>query len=287
MTAPFRKILFPVDFSDRAAAVAPAVYTLAQKHNADLTILHALELPPGAYADWYAFSAMVDVDALRAHQRSLLDNFAPGAPASVTVERVMLDGPPVPTIVNYATLNGFDLIALPTHGFGAFRSLLLGSITAGVLHDTHVPVWTAAHAETLEEHREPHRILCAIDLAPSSQGVLEWAQKLANFYQAELRVVHAIPQVYDPVQAFSADDFRHYLMQQARERYAPVALATNVAAPLTMVEGGVGHAIGDEAKSFNADLLVIGRGVIHHTFGRLRTHAYDLIRSSPCPVLSI
>lgn len=287
MTALFRKILFPVDFSDRAAAVAPAVYSLAQKHHADLTILHALELPPGAYADWYAFSAMVDVDALRAHQRALLDRFAPDAPAAVNVERVMLDGPPVPTILNYAALNNFDLIALPTHGFGRFRSLLLGSITAGVLHDTHCPVWTAAHTEELEAHRDPHRILCAVDLAPSSQQVLEWARKLTEFYQAELRVVHAIPQVYDPVQAFSADDFRHYLMEQARERYAPLASAAGMAEPLTIVEGAIGHAIGEEAKSFHADLLVIGRGVIHHTLGRLRTHAYDLIRSSPCPVLSL
>jgi hypothetical protein len=37
----------------------------------------------------------------------------------------------------------------------------------------------------------------------------------------------------------------------------------------------------------HADLVVIGRGVMHSTFGRLRTQSYDIIRQSPCPVLSL
>jgi hypothetical protein len=36
-----------------------------------------------------------------------------------------------------------------------------------------------------------------------------------------------------------------------------------------------------------ADLVVIGRGVLNGTLGRLRTHAYGIIRQSPSPVLSV
>lgn len=286
MPALFHKILFPVDFSDRAKATAPAIAALASDHGADLTLLHALELPPGAYADWYAFSAMVDVDALRAHQRTLLDSFGE-FPAGVNMDRVMLDGPPVESIVNYAQDNNFDLIALPTHGFGRFRSLMLGSITAGILHDAKCPVWTATHTETVSEHKRPARILAAIDFGEATRCVLDWSRRLAEFYQAELRVTHVIPRVYDPVQSFSADDFRHYLMEQARERYAPQAAVAQIKTPLTVLEGAIGRAVGDEAESFGADLVVVGRGVMQETFGRLRTHSYDLIRCAPCPVLSI
>jgi hypothetical protein len=35
------------------------------------------------------------------------------------------------------------------------------------------------------------------------------------------------------------------------------------------------------------DLAVIGRGALQGTLGRLRTHAYGIIRQSPCPVLSM
>ncbi len=35
-----------------------------------------------------------------------------------------------------------DLIMMPTHGGRHFRSLLIGSVTAKVLHDVRCPVWT-------------------------------------------------------------------------------------------------------------------------------------------------
>ena len=35
-----------------------------------------------------------------------------------------------------------------------------------------------------------------------------------------------------------------------------------------------------------SDLVVIGRGVVRQTLGRLRTSAYAIIREAPCPVLS-
>jgi hypothetical protein len=36
-----------------------------------------------------------------------------------------------------------------------------------------------------------------------------------------------------------------------------------------------------------AQLVVIGRGHTQGGLGRIRTHSYSIIRSSPCPVLSI
>jgi nucleotide-binding universal stress UspA family protein len=54
------------------------------------------------------------------------------------------------------------------------------------------------------------------------------------------------------------------------------------------LEGGsAAHVIRAAAFHHEADLVVIGRGSIHETFGRLRTNAYNIIRDSPCPVLSV
>ena len=46
-------------------------------------------------------------------------------------------------------------------------------------------------------------------------------------------------------------------------------------------------AIRREALQHGTDLLVIGRGVMQDTLGRLRTRAYGIIRHSPCPALSV
>jgi hypothetical protein len=61
----------------------------------------------------------------------LIKQFAEGDPASIITE--------------YAARNRVDLIMMPTHGYGTFRSLLLGSVTAKVLHDAECPVWTGVH----------------------------------------------------------------------------------------------------------------------------------------------
>jgi nucleotide-binding universal stress UspA family protein len=50
--------------------------------------------------------------------------------------------------------------------------------------------------------------------------------------------------------------------------------------------GEVAPVVHRAALDFNADLVVIGRGVLQEPLGRLRTYAYAIIRDSPCPVLS-
>jgi RNA polymerase primary sigma factor len=42
-----------------------------------------------------------------------------------------------------------------------------------------------------------------------------------------------------------------------------------------------------ETEEAEADLLVIGRGAENGHLGRLRNHAYPIIRHSPCPVVSV
>jgi hypothetical protein len=43
-------------------------------------------------------------------------------------------------------------------------------------------------------------------------------------------------------------------------------------------EAAIGH---------SADIVVIGRGLIQTTLGRLRSGAYEIIREAPCPVISV
>ena len=85
----------------------------------------------------------------------------------------------------------------------------------------------------------------------------------------------------------SAERFRRFLEFRAREDYAPLARSAGVDTPIVVVEGAVGESIAAAAKKNEADLLIIGRGSVRGTLGRLRTHANDIIRRSPCPVLSV
>ena len=53
----------------------------------------------------------------------------------------VLSGDAAKIIVEHAHTKGTDLIVMGTHGFGGFRRMLLGSITAKVLHDARCPVF--------------------------------------------------------------------------------------------------------------------------------------------------
>ena len=98
-------------------------------------------------------------------------------------------------IVDFAHNNDVDLIMMPTHGYGPFRTLLLGSVTAKVLHDAQCPVWTAAHVEDTpsRDHIKPRNILCALDATEKSVPIMQWASDLRKAMGAALRLVHVIP----------------------------------------------------------------------------------------------
>jgi nucleotide-binding universal stress UspA family protein len=176
----FGHILFPVDFSDRSEAARPFVTSWAQRFNAKVTLLHTIQIPISAYGGADGYPLIVDVPGMEAAARQRLDRFD-----FAGAERIVKVGDPAYEITQYAAKNNVDLIMMPTHGYGPFRSLLLGSVAAKVLHDAHCPVWTSAHTENPSAHSEIRNVLCVIedpDLIPS-------ATELAQALGAKLRLI--------------------------------------------------------------------------------------------------
>ncbi|MFN7542914.1 MAG: universal stress protein, partial [Acidobacteriota bacterium] len=180
-----------------------------------------------------------------------------------------------------------DLIMMPTLGYTRFRQLLLGSVTASVLHDSEVPVWTSAHLAQFTHSDAPRRILCAVDCGKQTESVLRMAVGVAHAFSVPLHVVHIRPQP-SGFETGTSQMAHHFAERVAREDYANAAAAVPGAPPLLIEQApslltGIQQAI----EHHQADLLLIGRGKIQGVLGRLRTHAHDLIRASGCPVLSV
>src|ERR1019366_2256557 len=85
--------------------------------------------------------------------------------------------------------------------------LFLGSVTARILGELDCPLWTDVHSAAAPplEKIGCRKILCAVDLNDRSRRVLEWASFLASEYQAELAILHAIPDML----AVTADNIVH------------------------------------------------------------------------------
>ncbi|HYL39115.1 MAG TPA: universal stress protein [Bryobacteraceae bacterium] len=284
----FEKIAFPVDMSDACTATVPFVETMAKKFNAELTLLHVLEMPPGYFTDWYGYTTLVDMNAIRGARVNEFDSYLKDRFAGLRVQRIMEEGDAAQRITRYAEEHGTDLIMMPTHGYGVFRSLLLGSVTAKVLHDALCPVWTSVHVEeTPAASAFFERIMCAVDLNESSVATMRFASRLAHDFNAKLWLVHAVPGAEAGPEKYFEADLQRFLEEEAREVIAKMQKTAGTSAQLCLGAGEVPHVVQHAASSHNADLLVIGRGHATRTLGRLRTNVYSILRQSPCPVISV
>lgn len=283
-----QKILFPIDMSDSCTAAAPFVETMAKKFQAELTLLHVLEMPPGYVTDWYGYMALVDTDAIRGARQKQVDSYLKDKFPGLNVHRTMLEGDPAQMISNFAQEHGTDLIMMPTHGYGIFRSMLLGSVTAKVLHDAACPVWTGVHVEDAVPNSAAfERIMCAVDLTEKSIRTMQFASKLAQDFNAKLWLVHAVPGAETRPEKYFDADLQAFLEQEARKAITTMQENAGVSAQLCLGAGEVPHVVQQAALHHGADLLVIGRGHATRTLGRLRTNVYSIIRQSPCPVISV
>lgn len=283
----FHKILFPVDMSDGSRAAAPYVEALARKFHARLTLLHVLETPRIYFADWEG-SILANVADIRDACRTEFNTFLPDLFPDTVAKRELLEGDPAQIIKAYAEDQGMDLIMLPTHGCGIFRSLLLGSVTAKVLHDSTCPVWTSVHAEEAPPANVEFRnVMCAVDLTESSLPTMEWANGLAKDYRATLWLIHAVPGEETRPQKYFDADLQQVLQQEARLQLEQMAAIAGIQARICLGAGDVSRIVREAALHHDADLLVAGRGHVTRTLGRLRTHLYSIIREAPCPVISV
>lgn len=280
-----RHILFPVDFSTPCENLVPAVEAWARRYEADLTLLHVHELPLVAVEQP---NLALELAALREASHQRLNEFLPDAFPGLTVRRLQVDGRAGAAIVDYAAANGIDLIMLPTHGYTRFRQLMLGSVVASVLHDCELPVWTSAHADAPLAAPSPKHVLCAIDCGPQTRHVLEAAVAVSQRFEVPLRIVHSHPALDTRFPSATVERAHKLLHDESLAAYQAVAQELDLPEYLEILEEatlveGVTNAI----ATHQSDLLVIGRGRIQGLLGRLRTNAHDLIRMSPCPVLSV
>ena len=281
-----KHIVFPVDFSDRSKSVVPFVAEMARQNNAKVTLI-AVAQPH--YESGLAGALIINPALILSDLKSELDCAFLSDFAGLKVERVAILGDPGRAITDFVNANKVDLVMMPTHGYGPFRQFLLGSVTAKVLHDSGVPVWTTAHAGEMPSGKclAPHTVLCAIEASPVSIELMRWAASLCKKLGATLRFVHAVPAIEALPESGMDLEFEETLLDNAERRIQDLEKTADIEVPICVGTGTVADVVREAALQHKADLVLIGRGTLQETMGRLRTRCYGIIRNAPCPVLSV
>jgi nucleotide-binding universal stress UspA family protein len=282
------KILLPVDFSAQSIAAGRYAAMLACRFQSQVTMLHVVPYQL-AMAGFEGPVASVSWPELVADARRKLDSFMTDEFRRVWLQRLVLEGDPATRIVETAHSKGINLIVMPTHGYGPFRRFLVGSVTAKVLHDADCAVLTSAHIEkdAQPESFSMRNIVCAVDLGPQSATALAWASEFASQFAAQLHVVHALPALEGGAARYFDQDLNAALQRDAKERIESLLEGLGERPNIVLDHGDVSTVVRTAAEAAHADLLVVGRHASSGVLGRLRAHAYAIVREAPCPVVSV
>jgi nucleotide-binding universal stress UspA family protein len=137
-----KTILAPVDFSDVTSAVVKAAVDMAKAGGSTVYLVHVAAPDPDFVGYDVGPKTLRDTRAgvLRKehHQLRELEERLKGL--GVDARALLVQGPTVEKILAEAERLGADLVIMGSHGHGALRHLLVGSVTEGVLRKARCPV---------------------------------------------------------------------------------------------------------------------------------------------------
>jgi nucleotide-binding universal stress UspA family protein len=151
-----RPILFATDGSPSAEEAQRDAFELARRLDAPLvvvSIFHAA-VPPVSYVG-YGYPNIVSELTQAEHHRvtALLASIAEAAEAEgVDCSTVAAEGLAVEEICNQAREYDADVIVVGSHGWGAARRFLSGSVSTGLVHSAPCPVLVVRGRQKAHEH---------------------------------------------------------------------------------------------------------------------------------------
>ncbi len=295
-----RRILYPTDFSASALQVLDHALFLAERHECELHMLHAVVLhdhDPQDPEHHFPEPSEIFEHLFRIADSELAKLADRHGSSTFSLSQVSRRGfSAAEVILDYAQEIDADLIVMGTHGRRGASRLLLGSVAERVLRQARCPVLT------LRERPEPptieavRRLLVPIDFSQHSRLALDHARELAAAYRSSLDLLHVVvepsyPYFYAPIGGLRVAD--HYEELQRRARRELEGLMEGESAPeggyqIHVDNGRASSCIVRFAERHDSDLIVMST---HGLTGLERmlvgSTAEEVVRTAPCPVFVV
>jgi nucleotide-binding universal stress UspA family protein len=285
-----KSILFLTDFSEPSEAALPFAIAVAREYGSTIHALHVLI--PDAFAYTTPELGNLAMEALEEgadNRMREVDSQLAGVPHDATVVR----GTGIwPAVGDAIAQNQVDLIVLGTHGRTGAERILLGSVAEEIFRRASVPVMTIGPSARLGVHAGGHfrRILFATDFSKEAGAALPYAASFAQENQADLLLLHAIPERKGGKDHSSAAVSIAEAMHALHELVAPESELWCRPEPIVRCEKPT-IAILDAAEKSGADLIVLGirgnEGVPGAATHLERPIAHKIVAYAACPVLTV
>jgi len=150
---PFKKILYPTDFSEPSYEALKAANELALHFSTELYLVHVVSPAPIAEAS-SDFSGIPDLSVLEEMETSAKNSLQAivnrRVPKELHTHQIVVLGGAADEIIRIGEKEKVDLIVIATHGQTGWRHLVFGSVAERVVRLAPCPVLTirAPHEES-------------------------------------------------------------------------------------------------------------------------------------------
>lgn len=270
-----KRILIPTDFSKYADLAIEVGAQIAKKNNAEIVLLHTLELP-GQSND--ALTGETSIPAIilfkNKAEETLKDiknrPYLKGIPVK---EAIILDNTSK-GITNYSNQNDIDLIIMGSHGTSGFEEAFVGTNTEKVVRLSNTPVLVIKNKA---DNLDIKKIVFASDFSKETIKPFGELLKFVNLFDAKLELV----MICTP-NSFKSTSSAQKIMKEFVAEFDMPDYTMEIYNDTNIEKG-----ITNYANSKEADLISLcthGRTTLSHFFNG--SISEDLVNHTSRPVLT-
>ena len=293
----FQKIIICSDGSDNALFATRAGAAIARRFDSAVQLLDVFN-PIYMDAEWFGVWSLMDdqnsiIELARLQHQAIKAQAIPVLKAaSIPFTTLQELGNPVGTIIEYAERSQSDLIVIGSRGLNELKSLVMGSVSSGVLHHAPCPV-LVTHGEGLPPGTGWFQnILLASDGSPAAHQAALAARELAQKFGSALTVVNVsekpkmLAEVADAFGELYPVEVTARVRAALLENVVAVARQEGTVCVLRQEEGHAAEQILCVADTIKADLIVMGhRGLGGFQSLLLGSVSTRVAHHATCPVL--
>jgi nucleotide-binding universal stress UspA family protein len=277
-------ILVATDLTD-IDCLLPHAIAQAKACGANLTFVHAV-IPVNTYPMEAGYAPYPEPTEIDQNVQTELAKIL----ASVKLEGISCDtfvefGFAADVICEKIKSTNATRLIMASRGLGKCSQLMLGSVSNELLGSVSIPIFVAGpHAVVTAAHTRPKRILHPTSLNGDYKKSFAIAAGLANWYQAELTLLHvedlAVEKEFNPAHTFA-------WTQTAMLSLLPARVEGGHAVHAQVVCGSVVDETLGAASKTNADWIVLGVEAGHGYLPFRNSKAYKVIAAATCCVLIV
>ncbi|MGA1861409.1 universal stress protein [Deferribacter thermophilus] len=132
-----KKILVPVDFSDRSEICLAKALEIAENVGSKIVLLHVVEKKEDELLNMYLSKEQLEKinDDIKTHAENQLNELIAkvGSGKSIDIEKRVVFGIPYDVIVRLTEEEDFDLVVIASHGRSGIEKFFYGSTTEKVV----------------------------------------------------------------------------------------------------------------------------------------------------------